>query len=170
MKGKELKTEVSRKVNTMTKQIEEKKMTDEEYMKEFVENKDNQVKARELAEQVTENVSKNWFDITRMVKRTGSDKKDCTNKLSILSKFGLCIARRGVTGPEYKITFSPEDVTASIEKQIVGLKLQIKILQNKLKDHVKRNNSKEDSSKPGNPKPKRAKRATKGAKTKPKTS
>ncbi|MCK4826817.1 hypothetical protein KA005_64375, partial [bacterium] len=137
--GEKLKTDVSEKVDKMTKQVEEKKQTDEEYMKEFVESKENQEKARGLAEQIIEHVSKNWFDMNRMMKRTGSDQKDCMNKLAILSKFGLCIVRRGAKGLDYKITFSSKDMIANIEKQIAGLEIQMKILKNKLQEHVERN-------------------------------
>ena len=131
-------TPIVKKVKQVEKQIKDQKQLDLEYMEEFVSSKENRANARKLAEQIQEHVSKNWFYLEKMVRKTGNDQTDCTNKLAILFKFGLCIGRRGAKGAEYKITFSIDEMIDSLDVRIKDAELSLKILKNKKRDLIKR--------------------------------
>lgn len=111
---------------------DEQNKHDIEILNEFRGNQENIIKAQTMANQIREDVSKNWFTLGQMCKKFKLSAQEAQNKLMMLHIFELTATKMEKGVQLFKIDINKEAQKNLIHLELASLEIKMKYLKEKL--------------------------------------
>lgn len=126
---KDFTKEAAKVYEDKVEEAEEEKGKEYKDIKEFLDDPEQQAKARVLAIEVMETVSRNWFDMTRYMRKTRRGNSEASFQLGLLREFEHLVIKGAGSKQHYKVVFDTLDEQKLIQDELVALELRKKMLK-----------------------------------------
>lgn len=112
--------------------INDRPMTDEEVVKDFISKPENKEMAINLANQIKKEMGDNWFPVSKFLKVFKSGTDEARAKFIVLGAFNLVAYKEVKNKQYYKIDMDKKSQRIALLNDIAFHEAQLKILKQKL--------------------------------------